>query len=83
MYKQNSAEQKYWLLTGFIRKSETGEISEICDSADSTQIIPTHTQDNLGAVSEANVRTQLCRPKHSGGRYLCNSFAKKNYVWLR
>jgi hypothetical protein len=24
-----------------------------------------------------NVRTQLCRPKHSGGRYLCNSFAKK------
>jgi isoleucyl-tRNA synthetase len=51
-----------WLLTGFIRKSETGEISEICDSADSTQIIPTHTQDNLGAVSEANVQYKFIHP---------------------
>jgi len=56
-------EDKYnWLLTGFIRKSETGEIGEICDSTDSTQIIPTHTQDNLGAVSDANIHYQSIEP---------------------
>ena len=56
-------EDKYnWLLTGFIRKNETGEIGEICDSTDSTQIIPTHTQDNLGAVSDANIHYQSIEP---------------------
>ena len=51
-----------WLLTGFLRKDETGEIGEICDSANTTQIIPTHTQDNLGAVSEANINYISTQP---------------------
>ncbi len=57
------SEEKYnWLLTGFIRKKETGEIGEICDTADSTQIIPTHTQDNLGAVSDTNIPYHFIQP---------------------
>lgn len=57
------ADDKYtWLLTGFIRKNETGEIVEIGDSNDSTQITPTRTQDNLGAVSEANISYQFIQP---------------------
>jgi len=57
------AGDKYnWLLTGFIRKKETGETGEICDTADSTQIIPTHKQDNLGAVSDTNVQYHFIQP---------------------
>ncbi len=59
-YKAND---KYtWLLTGFIRKNETGEIGEIYDNYDSTQITPTLTQDNLGAVSEANISYHFIQP---------------------
>jgi hypothetical protein len=43
------------------------------------KIFYTQKQKNIGR----KVRTQLCRPKHSGGRYLCNSFAKNCYVLLR
>jgi len=57
-----SGDKYNWLLTGFIRKKETGETGEICDTADSTQIIPTHTQDNLGAVSDTNVQYHFIQP---------------------
>ena len=51
-----------WLLTGFKKKEETVVISEIRDSDDSTQINPTRTRDNLGAVSEANVKYISTQP---------------------
>ena len=57
-----SGDKYNWLLTGFIRKDETGEIGEICDTADSTQIIPIHTQDNLGAVSDTNIQYHFIQP---------------------
>jgi isoleucyl-tRNA synthetase len=51
-----------WLLTGFLRRNETGDIGEICDSYDTTQIISTLTQNNLGAVSDANVKYISIQP---------------------
>jgi isoleucyl-tRNA synthetase len=56
------ADKYNWLLTGFLRKNETGEIGEICDPSDPTQINITHTHDDLGAVSEANVQYQSIKP---------------------
>ncbi len=56
-------DDKYnWLLTGFMRRNETGDVGEICDSTDPTQIISTRTQNNLGAVSEANVEYIFIQP---------------------
>lgn len=51
-----------WLLTGFLRKKETGDVVEVCDSDNATQINPTHTRDNLGAVSEANINYNFIQP---------------------
>ena len=56
-------ETKYnWLLTGFKRKSETDVIDEVSDPFDSTQIDPTHSREDLGAVSEANVKYIFTQP---------------------
>jgi isoleucyl-tRNA synthetase len=56
-------ETKYnWLLTGFKRKSETDVIDEVSDPFDSTQINPTHSREDLGAVSDANVKYIFIQP---------------------
>jgi isoleucyl-tRNA synthetase len=56
-------EEKYnWLLTGFKRKEETVVTGEIGDSFDPTQVTTTHTHDNLGAVSDANIPYHFIQP---------------------
>jgi isoleucyl-tRNA synthetase len=56
-------EAKYnWLLTGFKRKSETDATDEVSDPFDSTQINPTHSREDLGAVSDANVKYIFIQP---------------------
>ncbi len=56
-------ETKYnWLLTGFKRKSETDVIDEVSDPFDSTQIDPKHSRDDLGAVSDTNVKYIFTHP---------------------
>ena len=59
-YKE--ADKYNWLLTGFMRKKETDEIVEICDSDNPTQDILTRTRDTLGAVSEANIDYIVTQP---------------------
>ena len=51
-----------WLLTGFKKKNETVVTSEICDSSDSTQINPTRTRDDLGAVSDTKIKYFSTQP---------------------
>jgi isoleucyl-tRNA synthetase len=56
-------EAKYnWLLTGFKRKSETDATDEVSDPFDSTQINPTHSREDLGAVSDANIKYIFIQP---------------------
>ena len=56
-------EEKYnWLLTGFVRKDETGDIGRVSDLSEATQINTTHKRDDLGAVSDANIRYQFIQP---------------------
>jgi isoleucyl-tRNA synthetase len=57
------SEERYnWLLTGFKIKNETDASGEVSDSPDATQINPIHTRDDLGAVSDANIKYFLKNP---------------------
>ncbi len=56
-------DEKYsWLLTGFKKKEETGATERVGDLTDATQINPTHTRDDLGAVSDTKVQYLFIQP---------------------
>jgi isoleucyl-tRNA synthetase len=51
-----------WLVTGFKKKKETGEVGSDSVLSNPMQITPTLNRDNLGAVSESNLQYHSLQP---------------------